>query len=667
MRLFPLLFWLLAPCSLLRAAAGAPNIIIHFIDDLGYGDIGPFGAVKQKTPHLDRMAREGMKLTSFYAAPVCSVSRAQIMTGCYGARVSVPGVYPPGSKNGLHPQEHTIAERLRPLGYATQCIGKWHLGDQPAFLPTKQGFDHYLGIPYSNDMLKTASVDGRRVVPLVRDDQVERLLDETDQDRIEEIYTDEAVKFIRSTQSTKNQEPGTKNTSQPFFLYFPHTAVHTPIHPGKAFQGSSQNGRFGDWVQEVDASIGRVFDTLRELQLDTNTLVIFTSDNGPWLIKGPDGGSAGPLRGGKGSTWEGGVRVPTLAWWPGKIAPGSVSDAVAGTIDVLPTCLKIAGAEVPAQPVIDGRDLSPLLFGQSKDSPREAHYYFSSYNLQAVRQGPWKLALTMQKETMGQEAADDAKKNPRLYHLDQDIGEKTNLAAQHPDIVAKLTALAEKMTTEIGGDEPKSRRPPGEVENPITLYPTSDKPKERRNAKQSPPLAPREEPGAPKAPQTYDLSAMLRSAPKAHLAEQDGYLAHATLAADKAPQIADTPFTLTCEVTTAQRDAILIAHGGASTGYALHLSGGKLIWAIRHGKTLTTAQTDYPADNQPHRITATLGKKGQLTLQLDQNESVTTKGPGLIRSQPKEDFCLGHDNKVPVATYTAKGKFEGKMRLVNFE
>jgi arylsulfatase A len=635
-----LLLCLLTLSSSLCAAASPPNIIIHFIDDLGYGDIGPFGAVKQKTPHLDRMAREGMKLTSFYAAPVCSVSRAQILTGCYGARVSVPGVYPPGSKNGLHPQEHTIADRLRPLGYATQCIGKWHLGDQPAFLPTKQGFDHYLGIPYSNDMLKTASVDGRRVVPLARGDQVERLLDEADQDRIEEIYTDEAVKFIRSTQATKNQEPGTKNTAQPFFLYFPHTAVHTPIHPGKAFQGSSQNGRFGDWVQEVDASVGRVFDTLRELQLDQNTLVIFTSDNGPWLIKGPDGGSAGPLRGGKGTTWEGGVRVPTLAWWPGKIAPGSVCDAVAGAIDVHPTCLKIAGAEVPAQPVIDGRDLSPLLFGQSKDSPREAHYYFSSYNLQAVRQGPWKLALITQGNASAKgQTEDDAKTNPRLYNLDQEIDERTNLAAQHPDIVAKLTALADAMTAEIGGNEPKSRRPPGEVENPVTLYPTIDKPKERRKERHLP-------------------SAPNKSADLSKLQPGD------KLDADKAPPIADTPFTLTCELTTAQRDAILIAHGGASTGYALHLSAGKLIWTIRHGKTLTTAQTDYPADNQPHHITATLGQKGQLTLQLDQNAPITATSPSLIRTQPKEDFCLGHDNKVPVATYTTKGKLEGKIANV---
>jgi len=441
-------------------AAAPPNIIIHFIDDMGYGDIGPFGAVKQKTPNLDRMAREGMKFTSFYAAPVCSVSRAQILTGCYGARISVPGVYHPGERNGLHPDEATIADRLRSLGYATQCIGKWHIGDQAEFLPTKQGFDHYLGIPYSNDMILESAVDGRRVVPLLRDDKIERLLTEKEQIGIEECYLDEAVKFIRS------------NKEKPFFLYFPHTAVHTPIHPGKAFQGTSENARFGDWVQEVDWSVGRVLDTLRELNLDQNTLVIFTSDNGPWLIKDSDSGSAGPLRGGKGSTWEGGVRVPTLAWWPGKIAPGSVSDAVAGTIDLLPTCVRLAGGETPAQPVIDGRDITPLLFGQTKDSPRGSHYYFLQYELQAVRLGPWKLALRAQNETMGKGTSEDAKTNPRLYNLDQEISERTNLAADHPDLVAKLTLLAEKMNAEIGGNHPLSRRPAGEVSGPVTLYPT---------------------------------------------------------------------------------------------------------------------------------------------------------------------------------------------------
>jgi arylsulfatase A-like enzyme len=467
---FLLAFLCLTSLTSLTFAAGKPNVVIIFIDDLGYADIGPFGATKQKTPNLDRMAREGMKLTSFYAAPVCSVSRAQLMTGCYGARISVPGVYPPGNKTGLNPAETTIAEHLKQQGYATQCIGKWHLGDQPEFLPAKQGFDHYFGIPYSNDMQKPAKDTGAKVVPLLRDDQIAELLTEEAQSRIEERYTEEALGFIRT------------NKDKPFFLYFPHTAVHTPIHPGAAFAGKSANGRFGDWVEEVDWSVGRVLDTLRELKLDENTLVVFSSDNGPWLIKGTDAGSALPLRGGKGSTWEGGVRVPTIAWWPGKIAPGSVSGAVAGTIDLLPTCVSLAGGKVPADPVIDGRDLTPLLFGLTNESQREAHYYFASYNLQAVRQGPWKLAIATQPETMGKAAADDARINPRLYNLDTEISEQTNLASQHPDIVARLQSLAIRMEAEICGKEPKARRPAGETANPRTLYPTSDTPRGKKKS-----------------------------------------------------------------------------------------------------------------------------------------------------------------------------------------
>jgi arylsulfatase A-like enzyme len=456
------------------AATAQPNVVILFIDDMGYGDIGPFGATKQKTPNLDRMAREGMKFTSFYAAPVCSVSRAQIMTGCYGVRVSVPGVYPPGSKNGLNPAEFTIAERLKERGYATMCIGKWHLGDAPEFLPTRQGFDHYLGIPYSNDMQRKSTQTGERVVPLVRDEKVIELLTDETQSRIVERYTDEAVRFIRESKD------------KPFLLYLPHTAVHTPIHPGAAFRGKSANGRFGDWVEEVDWSVGRVLDTLRELKIAERTLVVFTSDNGPWLIKGADGGTAGPLRGGKGSTWEGGVRVPALAWWPGKIAPGSVCDAVAGTIDLLPTAVTLAGGTVPAQPVIDGRDISPLLLGRSKQSAREAHYYFSGYNLQAVRQGPWKLAIAAQRETMGKDAvAADAGNSPRLYHLDQEIGERTNLAAQHPEIVARLQALAAKMDAAIGGNSPTARRPAGETANPQTLYPSEGNAPNAKQAKKA--------------------------------------------------------------------------------------------------------------------------------------------------------------------------------------
>ncbi|MEI6537361.1 MAG: sulfatase-like hydrolase/transferase, partial [Verrucomicrobiaceae bacterium] len=292
-------------------------------------------------------------------------------------------------------------------GYSSICIGKWHVGDQPEFLPMKQGFDYYFGIPYSNDMQMPSSLTGQRVVPLVRDDKVEKLLADDEQDCLVESYTNEAVKFIRDAKDKR------------FLLYLAHTAVHTPIHPGPAFVGKSSNGRFGDWVEEVDWSVGRVLDTLRELKLDQNTLVVFTSDNGPWLSKGADAGSAGPLRGGKGSTWEGGMREPTLAWWPGKIAPGSVCDAVAGTIDLMPTAVALAGGTVPAVPVIDGRDISPLLFGKSKDSAREAHYFFRGYKLEAVRQGPWKLAVAPQHEAMGAAVLPDANgPEPRLYNLD---------------------------------------------------------------------------------------------------------------------------------------------------------------------------------------------------------------------------------------------------------
>jgi arylsulfatase A len=444
-------------------AADKPNVVIIFMDDMGYGDIGPYGATKQKTPALDRMAAEGMKLTSFYAAPVCSVSRAQLLTGCYGARIDVPAVYGPGNAAGLNPKEQTIAERLKELGYATMCIGKWHVGDQPEFLPTSQGFDGYFGIPYSNDMQRISTETGTAVTPLLRDDKVAELLTDDQQARIVERYTDEAVRFI------------TANKDKPFFLYLPHTAIHTPIYPGEKFRGKSSNGRVGDWIEEVDWSTGCVLDTLREIA--PNTLVIFTSDNGPWLIKQADSGSAGPLRGGKGSTWEGGVRVPTLAWWPGKIAPNTAVDAVAGTIDLLPTAVAIAGGSLPPEPVIDGRDLSPLLFGKSTKSPRGVHYYFSGFNLQAVRKGPWKLALSPQNETMGRPALEDANTTePRLYNLDKEIGD-------HPELVKELTALAAKMGGEIGGQNPTARRPAGKAENPFVLYPSATRQKPTKQNK----------------------------------------------------------------------------------------------------------------------------------------------------------------------------------------
>jgi len=264
-----------------------------------------------------------------------------------------------------------------------------------------------------------------------------------DQDRLTERYTDEAVKFIRA------------HKDEPFFLYLPHTAVHVPLHPGKDFRGKSVNGTYGDWVEEADASTGRILDTLRELKLDEKTLVVFTSDNGPWLTQGKNGGEAGPLRGGKGGTYEGGMREPTIVWWPGHVAAGSTSDAVAGNIDLLPTFVKLAGGAVPADRKIDGADLSPLLLGKTKESPREAHYYFNGNRLEAVRSGPWKLAVAFV---------------PRLYNLDTDIGEKTDVAAEHPDVVKRLQEFVTKMDADLGtAKQGPGVRPPGRVEKPQPL------------------------------------------------------------------------------------------------------------------------------------------------------------------------------------------------------
>ena len=605
--------------ALLSAAGSArpPNVVVIFIDDMGYGDIGPFGATKQRTPQLDRMAKEGMKLTSFYAAPVCSVSRAQMMTGCYGARVSVPGVYFPGQSVGLNPSEVTVAERLKEKGYTTQMVGKWHLGDQPEFLPTRQGFDHYLGIPYSNDMLKKSADTKIPVVPLLRDEKIVELMDGDAQTRLVEIYTKEAVDFIG------------RNKEKPFYLYFAHNAVHTPIHPGAAFAGKSQNGRFGDWVEEVDWSVGQVLDALRSQGLDKDTLVVFTSDNGPWLIKGTDGGSAGPLRGGKGSTWEGGMREPTIAWWPGHVPAGSVNDAVAGTIDLLPTFVSLAGGAVPASPVIDGRDITPILLGQSKESAREAHYYFSGYDLQAVRQGRWKLALAPQPEDnkkKGQKMAAGL----RLYDLDAEIGEQTDVAAQHPEFVAKLKALADKMAAEIGGKTPSARRPAGEVKGAKTLYPTIDYvPSDAKKAEDK-------KPAAKKAAAKPVALAQAKSGD--------------TIAAAAAPQVGQKAFVVTATVETAQRDAVILAQGGL-VGHALYLKAGRVAFAVRHGADEVVEILSPTEVKGSFSVTASLAADGAMKLVVAGQDAATGKAKGVLPRQPAEDFCVGHDNGKPVGLY----------------
>jgi len=456
-----------ALASSVRGAAAKrrlPNFVVIFTDDQGYQDVGCFGSPKIKTPHLDQMAAEGRKFTDFYvAASVCSPSRAALLTGCYPPRVSIPGVLFPRSNTGLSDKEVTLAELLKARGYATACIGKWHLGFQQKFLPTRHGFDSYYGIPYSNDMWlgpgmdfaedaklpKGATIEElqkgprqRNAVPLMRDEKVVEY--PADQATLTKRYTEEAVRFI------------TANKDRPFFLYLPHTMPHIPLFASKDFKGKSARGLYGDVIEEIDWSTGQILDALEKLGIDGDTCVIFTSDNGPWLGKKAHGGCALPLRDGKFTVYEGGMREPCIMRWPGRIPAGTVCSEIATTMDLLPTFAKLASAEPPRDRVIDGRDIWPLMAGQpGAKTPHEAFFYFRGNGLQAVRSGDWKLHLG---RTVGR--GDKRRQVPgRLYNLREDIGETTDVAAQHPDIVQRLAALAKRMSEDIK----QNRRPCGKA------------------------------------------------------------------------------------------------------------------------------------------------------------------------------------------------------------
>jgi arylsulfatase A len=427
------------------------------------------------------MAREGRKLTCFYAAPVCSPSRAALMTGCYPKRVlPIPGVLFPSSAVGLTKKSPTVAELLKKSGYATACIGKWHLGDQPEFLPTRRGFDYYLGIPYSNDM--GAAEDGSKSnlgeplrkpkagekanadkegirgasqppTPLVENEKLIARVKQDELQGIVERYTTAAVKFIR------------EHREGPFFVYLPHTAVHFPHYPGKKWAGkSTTNGIYGDWVEEVDWSVGQILDALRELKLAENTLVIFTSDNG-----GTPRAVNAPLRGFKTTTWEGGMRTPTVAWWPGKIPAGTSTDEITGMFDILPTLVKLAGGELPADKKLDGGDIWPVLSGAAgAKTPHDVFYYFRGLKLEGIRSGAWKLRLAAAAEggpQKGQRAAED-----QLYNLEQDISESKNVAAENPEVVKRLLALTEAVKGDLGLDaEGPGMLPLARVANPQPL------------------------------------------------------------------------------------------------------------------------------------------------------------------------------------------------------
>ena len=430
----------------IRAAQARTNFIVIYADDLGYGDLGVYGHPTIRTPNLDRMAAEGARFTQFYsAAPVCSPSRAALLTGRYPVRSGVTKVLFPDSAGGLPDSEVTIAETLKNAGYRTACVGKWHLGHRPQYLPLRHGFDSYFGIPYSNDMTPTPGpgAPGNRnhpPLPLVRNEQT--IETEPDQSRLTERYTAECVNFIRAPRGN------------PFFLYYPQTFPHVPLYAGARFRGKSPRGLYGDVVEEIDWSVGEILRTLKETGQDNNTLVIFSSDNGPWLIKKELGGSAGLLREGKATTWDGGMREPFIARWPGRIPAGRVSQTFASTLDVLPTIASLAGAKLPAGLALDGTDISGALTG-SGDAGERPFYYWNVNDLRAVRQGRWKLhvgANNVVDSPTGIQKLDA----PLLYDLLTDPSEQYDVAKLHPDIVARLKALLLKHEKSVARGTPQT-------------------------------------------------------------------------------------------------------------------------------------------------------------------------------------------------------------------
>lgn len=441
-----------------------PNVVIFFLDDAGYGDIACYGNKSIRTENIDRMAAEGVRFADFYAAQaVCSASRAALLTGCYPNRIGILGALGPKNTHGISDQEVTIAQMLKSRGYATGIFGKWHLGHHPQFLPTRHGFDEFFGLPYSNDMGEHNHPTDHSYppLPLFANEQVVAMNPSMNQ--LTKQYTEHAVDFIR------------KNKGGPFFLYVPHTMPHVPLGASEAFRGKSKAGLYGDVIEEIDWSVGTVLATLKAEGLDEKTLVIFTSDNGPWLSYGNHGGTAGPLREGKGTSWEGGVREPCIVRWPGQIPAGRVSDLPWMTIDILPTLAYLTGADLPKHP-IDGKNVWPIIScEQNAQSPHDAYYFYYDRELQAIRSGRWKLHFPHSYRTMTGPPGHDGKPNRystsrtglALYDLANDIGETKDVSSQHPDVVDRLMALADQVRVELGDSAKKQSgrgvRPPGKI------------------------------------------------------------------------------------------------------------------------------------------------------------------------------------------------------------
>ena len=441
------------PAPVASRSVTRPNIVVIYCDDLGYGDLGCYGNKLIRTPHLDRLATQGLRCTSFYSAqPVCSASRCGLLTGCYPNRLGIHGALGPNANHGINPDETTVAELLRSAGYATAAIGKWHLGHRPPFLPTRHGFDAWYGLPYSNDMWPHHPEGKRGQYPSLPLFENETVIDADvtaeDQNRLTGDYTDRAVKFIVQEQA------------RPFFLYLAHTMPHVPLAVGEPFRGKSPAGLYGDVIEEIDASVGRIVEQLQALKLIDQTLILFSSDNGPWLSYGSHAGTAGPLREGKGTVWEGGVRVPCIVSWPGHVPAGQTTSEPLMTIDLLPTVAEITHQPLPEKP-IDGLSAWPVWSGRpDARSPHKVfRLYYQNNELQALRMGRWKLMLPHTSRTMqGQPAGKEGRPGPykpekielSLYDLEADLGETTDVSAQHPEVMARFMEEVEAARADLG-------------------------------------------------------------------------------------------------------------------------------------------------------------------------------------------------------------------------
>lgn len=448
--------------------AATPNVVVIFVDDMGYADLGVYGATGYETPFLDEMAADGVRFTDFYVSqPVCSASRASLLTGNYSNRIGINGALGPSNKHGIHEDEVTLGELFKSKGYATAIYGKWHLGHHPQFLPTRHGFDEYYGIPYSNDMWPFHPENPEAWVDLPTIEMEEVVGYNTDQTRFTTDLTTRAVSFIEEQATNGN----------PFFVYLAHPMPHVPIFVSEEREGHSGAGLYGDVIKEIDWSVGQVLEAIDNAGIDDNTMVIFASDNGPWLSYGNHAGSAKPLREGKGTAFDGGVRVPFISRWPGVIPAGLEVSTPAMTIDIFPTIAELLDAELPAHP-IDGKPIWHLMTGESDVSPQEAYYFYYHQNeLQAMRSGKWKLVFPHGYRTMiGQEPGVDGipgkydysvEAELALYDLEADISESVNVLEQHPEVVERLTKLADAKRAELGdkltGIEGSGNREPGRL------------------------------------------------------------------------------------------------------------------------------------------------------------------------------------------------------------